>query len=259
MKPPIHIRQLALPPDLDQEQAAGDLMRPQRRQVARGLLAIDLRGALVAAQAHQRRQRDLGGVAGMGEHGFAKHRAAQCHAVQAAHQLAVDPGFHAVGLALAVQRGVGRHDAVHDPGAVLAGTHRLGAVAHDLLERGVDAHLAARRFAEFLQRLAQRRVQAEICHLQHHARVGGPPEHGLALAEPGEDALRIGGLQVVGIQPTAGGQQAGQRVIQAPGALHGGEDIVFRKPGQLVGHGSINFAESNRHTEHVLRFVRCVQ
>ena len=83
------------------------------------LLAIDQFDPFVAAQADQGSQCNFGGIGGVGEHGFAEHSPAESHAIQAAHELAINPSFHAVGVALRMQRFVGGHHVGHDPGPVL--------------------------------------------------------------------------------------------------------------------------------------------
>ncbi|MNV86532.1 hypothetical protein D3C71_1805750 [compost metagenome] len=141
-------------------------------------------------------------------------------------------------VALPVELDIGLDNAVHDPGAVLAFARGLGAVAHHGFKLAVDADFAARRGAKLLQRLAQRAVQPEVGGLQHHARIGRPPENGLAGAEPGKDALAVGLAQMMGIELAARGQQAGDGIVLAPGLFHAGKRVVRRQPGKRVGHAA---------------------
>ena len=124
------------------------------------------------------------------------------------HLQLIDPGFHAVRQAAPVQFAIGCADVVGDPGAILVSAW-TGTGQHHVIKTAVDADFAAGRLQKALQGLAQGLVQAKVFRAQHHARIGAPPEYRLVIAVPGEDALGIGHLQGVGVQHTAGGQQAG--------------------------------------------------
>ena len=75
------------------------------------LLAVDLRYAVGTTHGDQSGQGDLGGIAAQREHGFAKDRMPDRHHVEPARELPIDPGFHAVRVAAAVQVELARHDA----------------------------------------------------------------------------------------------------------------------------------------------------
>ena len=108
-------------PHMLQKEVARNFTGAQRRQMPCVLLAIDECDALLSAQTHQRGQRNLGSIGLVREHGFAKHCPAYSHAIQPAHQMAIDPGFHAVGMACGMECGVSLDNAGNNPGAVLAG------------------------------------------------------------------------------------------------------------------------------------------
>mmetsp|Transcript_4831 Transcript_4831/g.17078 ORF Transcript_4831/g.17078 Transcript_4831/m.17078 type:complete len:248 (+) Transcript_4831:528-1271(+) len=192
----------------------------QRRQVAGVLLAVDPRDAEFAAQADQRAQRDLGCIGAAHEHRLAEEHPAEVDAIEAADEFAVDPGLNAVhgrpGQVGGLQLG-------HDPGAVLAVARRAGAGPQHGGPVVVDANFAARRGGEALHRLAQRARQLEVRRLQHHARVGRPPQRRLAGAIPREDATPIGRLQARGRQRRARGEQPGRIGVAAQRTLAGRE------------------------------------
>ncbi len=194
---------------------------------------------MVAAQRHQARQGDLGGVAAPAEHGFAEHHGADVDHVQAANQFAVDPRFHRMGHAGAVQAHIGLHHGGQDPGAALAVARRLRASLDHPLEVVVDAHVETLLGLQLLNRLAQRAVQAELAREQHHARIGAPPKNGLARAVPGKDAARVRGHQRGHVQHAAGGQQARRGIVRAPGLLDRRERLPRLQPGQRSGGGRL--------------------
>ena len=99
------------------EVCAAHFRRAEAGQVRGVLLAIDHRQAMLAAEPHQRGQRDLRRVRPVGEHLFAKNRLPDGHAIQPAGQFAVDPGLDAVRMTGRVQRAVRRDHVGHDPGA----------------------------------------------------------------------------------------------------------------------------------------------
>ncbi|MCY1516384.1 hypothetical protein D9M68_510110 [compost metagenome] len=205
-------------------------------QVRGVLLAVDHCDAAAPAQRDQAGQRDLRGVRTAREHRFAEYGPAQRHAVEPARQLAVDPGFDAVGVPGAVQLRIGLHHVRHDPGARLAGARRLRTRLDHRSKIVIDAQLAAGRRGKTAQRLAQRAMQPEIAHPQHHARVGAPPQDGLVVAEPGEDAAAVGLHQSIDIEGAAGRQQAGHRVPFVPRRSGVGQCISGFEPRQL-SHG----------------------
>ena len=203
--------------DIGQKLCSRHRPRAQGGQVAGVLLAVDGGHTPRPAGRHQGRQRQLGGIGAVRKHRFAEHHAAQADEVQAADQLAVHPGLDAVRAPEPVPGAVGLHHAGHDPGAVLAVARCAGAGLHHAAEVAVEDDLAARRAQEGLQRLAQRALQLEGGHRQHHARVRAPPQHRLAGPEPGEQALAVGLFQPRRVQPAAGGHQAGQLLRHAAG------------------------------------------
>ena len=61
------------------------------------LLAIDGCDAVLSAKTNQRCQCYFGSIALQRKHGLSKYRFANRHAVQATHQISVQPAFDAVG------------------------------------------------------------------------------------------------------------------------------------------------------------------
>ena len=108
-----------------------------------GDLAIDEVDALGLQPLDQGREGDLGGVGLVVEHRLAAEAAADADAVDPAHQPAVPPGLHAVGVAELVEADVGSLHLRGDPGPVLVVPRDLGAGPDDLGEGGVVAGLEA--------------------------------------------------------------------------------------------------------------------
>ena len=148
-----------------------------------------------AAEADQRGQRDLRGVGAAREHRLAENSAADRHAVQAAGQLAVDPGLDAVRVAGAVQ-GARRRAPSRARSRCRSGPSR-GACAQALDHARRSAwsmriSQPGRGAGSARSVLRSERCSLKRADLQHHARVRAPPQHRLAFAEPGEDAVRVG-------------------------------------------------------------------
>jgi hypothetical protein len=77
-----------------------------------------------------------------GKHGFAKHRAAQGHAIQTPDQLIVHPSFYAVRMSRLVKLFIGLNHFRQDPGTRLAMALGACTAANDLRKIVVDANLA---------------------------------------------------------------------------------------------------------------------
>ena len=93
---------------------------------------------------------DLGSVGAPAEHGFTVKGPPDGHAVEPAGEFAVDPGFHAVGVAELVHSNVGGLDGGGDPGAAARLTG-FGAGPDDRGEVVVEANfevMLAERFAQ---------------------------------------------------------------------------------------------------------------
>src|SRR3569832_2509174 len=148
-------------------------------------------------------QRELGGSGLAAEHRFAVEHPADRHAVEAADQLAVTPGFHRMRIAGIEQAAIGRNHRRRDPGAagLFAG---FGARSHHVRKRGVDAHLETAISDAF----GEGAGYADLVRHQYHARVGTPPQDRLTGVEPGEDAVTIGIQQAIYRQIAAHRQQA---------------------------------------------------
>ena len=194
-------------------------------------LAVDEAEAPVLQVADQGGEAGLGGVAHAAEHGFAEEGTADGHAVETADQpVGVVVHLDTVGVAGHVQPVVGVLHVFRDPGAVLARAG-LGTGLDDGLEVGVETDVEA----PVAQHLAQAAVHAELVREQHHARVRAPPQDGLALLVPGEDAAAVGGQQARLRQIAAHGQQA---IGFVQGLIHRGKGLrtAGRQPGDL-DHG----------------------
>ena len=77
----------------------------------------------------------------------------------------------------------------HDPGARSGPAAGCAEQARMTSSKALSMRNSKRGSAmKRAKRLAQRAVQLELAGEQHHARVGAPPQDGLALAEPGKDA-----------------------------------------------------------------------
>jgi hypothetical protein len=228
-------------PQMSQEIGAADRGGAERGQVAGFLLAIDQLDAVVSQEAHQIGQCDLGGVRAPREHGFAVEHMADAYPIKAADQFAVQPDFRGVREAGLVQPAIAIDDIVRYPGAG-AGAARLGAGAHDGFEGRVEADFpaavalrSAPALFEAAQRLAQAVGNAEIGGLEHHARIGAPPENRLAVRIPGENALAIGVQQAQRRQIRAGRQQAGRAVFLGHGFGRIGKRRFAVEPGNHQG------------------------
>ena len=137
-----------------------------------------------------------------------------------------------MGKAVAVQLGVGGLDVVVDPGAVLAVTPDLAAGGDHAGEIAVNAQRKAGQGRGFADGLFERTVQAELRRLEHHARVGRPPQNRRVAAVPRENPLAIGLLQMGAVEHAARCQQAWVRRVRAPGGIDRGEGIFWLQPGQ---------------------------
>jgi hypothetical protein len=144
-------------------------------------------------------QGDLGGIAGAMEHRFAREEPSHGDAVNPAHELVVEPGLDAVGVAEPMQARVGVEHVGGDPG-VLA----LAAAAHYIVECLVDgeAELAGPDGA------GQAARDVEAIEFEDGARLGRPPQDRIAFVVPREDAAAIGAQQRLGPQIAADGNEA---------------------------------------------------
>ena len=153
---------------------------------------------------NERDQRDLRRIRLVREHRFAEEHAPERDAVEAADEPPVAPALDRVRIAPPVQLAIRIDHLRRDPGAALPLPRRARARADDRAEVGVDARLERAG----AHPLAQRARHAELRDVQHHARIGAPPQDRLAVRVPRKDALAIGGDDALGRQVRAGGQQA---------------------------------------------------
>ena len=121
-------------------EVARDLERAEALQMLGHELGVEQREAAALQPRHQMHQRDLAGVGLAAEHALAEERAAERDAVEAADQLAIQPGLDRVGVAHDVQLAAQVEDGVVDPGLPAAG-RRLRAARHHILEGAVGGDL----------------------------------------------------------------------------------------------------------------------
>ena len=100
---------------------ARQFLGAELRQVRGDELRVQQPEAAQAQPRDQVHQRHLRGVAGGAEHALAEEHAADRHAVEAADQVSVLPGFHRMGMAELVQFAEQALDLRVDPGIVAAG------------------------------------------------------------------------------------------------------------------------------------------
>ena len=110
---------------------AGDFDRAQPFRGFRYHLRVEEAEAAFAQALHQMKERDLGGVGLVMEHGFPGKEAADRDAVDAPHQFVSAPAFRAVRVTGFVQPGVGGDEFRPDPGSRPRG---FGAALHYLGE-----------------------------------------------------------------------------------------------------------------------------
>jgi hypothetical protein len=118
-----------------------------------------------------------------------------------------------------VQREIGRAHGAAEPGAFLP----VGAAGEHALEGGVDAHF----ITLVAHVLGERARHLELIAMQHHARVGRPPEDRLGRGVPGKDAAAVGFEQARDGEIAARREQA-VRVPHRP--LHRREGIGALNP-----------------------------
>jgi hypothetical protein len=230
---------------------------PSDARCAGLLLAVEHAHALAAQEGDQVGQRHLGGVRDAREHRFAVEHAADADAIGAADQFAVQPDFRRVRIAHAGAAAIAGDDVFRDPGAgaVLA---RRGAGAHHGFEGAVEAHhpgaVLEARALDLAQGLLEAVADLEAVGVQHHARIGAPPQDGLAFGEPGEDAVAVGLQQALRRQVGAGGKQAG-RSGQRLG--HIGEGRIDIQPGNHAQFRLRSFSQAVPAAPCVCGYRRC--
>lgn len=95
----------------------------------------------------------------------------------------------------------------------------------------IDFDLAAQRLNEGLKAFFKRAVQFKVLGFEHHPGVGAPPQNGLPMAEPGENAQSIGLEQSFGGQVTARSQQTWCISAHPPCMRDRWKHIALVKPG----------------------------
>ncbi len=210
-------------------------MSPQRGQVPGVLLAIDRGDAVRQTHTHQAGESHFGAIGDRGEHGFTEDGVTQGDEVKTCHQFAIQPDLSTVCEASAVQVFISLHHSGNNPSALLSGSSRLAAAAHDLAEVLVKAQRKPRMARPAFQGLAQGAVKTKMAGVQHHPRVWTPPQHGLSCAEPRKNTMALGLEEAGGRQVMPGCQQAGRRGTCIPCHCGMGQGFIGLKPGQF-GH-----------------------
>ena len=128
-----------------------------------------------------------------------KKHPSDLHAVAAAGQLGCAvgggiPAFEGMGVPQAVQRGIGSLKLGFDPSTVLPRARRGGAGGNHLGKAAVGGNAVGFIAQVFVQRAAD----VQRVRLDNGARGGGKPVVQIVLAEPRENAARIGGQQACG-------------------------------------------------------------
>ena len=155
-------------------------------EVVGGGLRVEQYIAAFFQAGNQMHECHFAGVGFFVEHAFAEECAAEAHAIEAADQLAVLPGFDAVGESDFMQMGLGVDDFFADP--------RIGAdvsaIAHDRCKSSVVSHV--KNGWIFFEQLSKCARDMEGIQRQNAARIGGVPA-GLAVGiGHGKCALSVG-------------------------------------------------------------------
>ena len=157
-----------------------------------------------AQHRNQPRQRHLRRVGLVGKHRLAEEHPAKRQTIQAADEFAPAPGLDRVSVAKRVKVAVGHRHLPCDPRAVLRIAHDARASIDHRSECRVHAHFKVASPDAFRQRARQ----PILVGVQHHPRIGTPPQQRLALAVPGVDTAPIGVDDALRRQIAAGRQQS---------------------------------------------------
>ena len=139
----------------------------------------------------------------MGKHGLTKNRPANGNTVEATNQLTLNPCLHTVCMPRLVKRGVGLNHGGKDPRSGLATTWCASTGGNDVGKGGVETHFTPVIAGKPFQYFAHGPVQSEVWRTQYHAWIRTPPQDGLPVAEPRENASSVGSQQGIDIQVTA--------------------------------------------------------
>lgn len=166
-----------------------NLFRAEPADMGRGLLAIDDMKVPGLKLAHEPDERYFGCIIDSGEHRLGKESPTDCHTVQSADQATVSPCLHRMGMAEFVQTCIGVQHVLCDPGtsAWILWTWPC-ALRHDLSETNVERD--GKETAAHGP--AQATSNVEFLGKQYSPGIRRPPEDGLILVVPGENALPIG-------------------------------------------------------------------
>ena len=168
-------------------------------------LAVDHGAADGAEDAGEVDEGDFGGAGDVGEHAFAEEAFVELYAVEATYEAAVGvPDFDAVGIAAAVELGVGGNHVGAEPGAGHVDA-LLGAAGDDAGEVAVNGGAVK----PLVQEGAHGVGDVDFVGEDDEALRGAIPEHLFAAeGEPGEDAQGVGVEQAQGREVAAHGVEA---------------------------------------------------
>ena len=169
-----------------------------------GHLAIDHLEIFRAEEGDEFDKGELRGASALREHRLAEEDAVEGDAVKPAHQFSGKPALHRVCIAEAVHFDIGLLHRRSDPGAGFSRGADFGAGSDDFREGAV----AAGAYVRVASIPLETSWSSELHREQHQARVGGPPEQGVSLGEPGENALAVGEEQTLWREVAAYRQEA---------------------------------------------------
>lgn len=166
-----------------------NLFRAEPADMGRGLLAIDDVKVPGLKLAHEPHESHFGCIIDSGEHRLGKEGASDRHAIEPADQATVSPCFHRMGMAEFVQTCIGVQHVACDPGSPVGILPaRRCALFHDSSKADVECDREQTRSKASFKAAGDMKLLGE----QHGAGIRRPPENGLILVVPGENALSVG-------------------------------------------------------------------
>lgn len=201
--------------------AARDFDGAQRFGGRRHHLDVKQGKAAPAQMPDQVMERNFGSTADAVEHGFAREQAADGHAVNPAHQFALEPALDAVGVSLPVQPRVRFDEFFRDPDSAPSRCGRCTAF-HHCVERLVNGNLKPALANDPGQALGN----VKSVQFKNRPRIGRPPGDGIN--RPRKNPRPVGRQQPFSAEVAANGHQP-LRVSQA-----------------RVGEGDV-FVQQDRH------------
>ena len=151
------------------------------------LLTVNQRHVPLLQHFDQVHECHLRGVGEAREHRLAIKHSTDGDAIQSARQLAIEPRFNRMRIAVSMQPGVGVDHRGGDPGTEPAIARRRASFDH-VAEGAVDGDIEVSP----ANRPSQRARDFEFVDEEHHARIGRPPENRLTFVVPGKDSMPVG-------------------------------------------------------------------